>query len=100
MWTCETCGERMADQFVTCRRCSSPKPGATSTSQGSAQRAQQWRLAYRKFRGTLATWDQLFTEAAQFATSQGPERVLSISHSSDHSDGVVTVWYWTTSAAE
>jgi hypothetical protein len=48
------------------------------------------------FRGTFATWDKLFAEAAHFATEIGPERVLSISHSEDKSDGVVTVWYWTT----
>ena len=48
------------------------------------------------FRGTLVTWQSLFTKAAQFATEIGPERVLSISHSEDQGDGVVTVWYWTT----
>jgi hypothetical protein len=36
----------------------------------------------------------LFRESADFATEIGPDRVLSISHSSD---GVVTVWYWTSS---
>jgi hypothetical protein len=53
-------------------------------------------MAYRVFRGTFATWEKLFTEAARFATETGPERVVSISHSEDRSDGVVTVWYWTT----
>ena len=53
-------------------------------------------MNHRKFRGTFATWEALFDEAAQFATEIGPERVLSISHSADQSDGVVTVWYWTT----
>ncbi len=51
-------------------------------------------MTYRIFRGTLATWDQLFTQAADFATKVGSERVVSISHSADNSDGVVTVWYW------
>ena len=45
-------------------------------------------------RGTLATWDDLFTKAAYFATEVGPGRVLNISHSVDDADGVVTVWYW------
>jgi hypothetical protein len=53
-------------------------------------------MAYRTFRGTFATWEALFAQAAQFATELGPERVVSISHSADHSDAVVTVWYWTT----
>jgi len=52
------------------------------------------RVTWRVFRGTLATWDQLFDEAAAFASELGPERVISISHSADRSDGVVTVWYW------
>jgi hypothetical protein len=52
------------------------------------------KAEYRIFRGTLATWDALFKQAADFATRLGPERVISISHSADHSDGVVTVWYW------
>jgi len=59
------------------------------------EKAPQWRMRYRVFRGTLATWDDLFTQAAGFATVVGPERVVSVSHSADHSDGVVTVWYWT-----
>jgi hypothetical protein len=49
---------------------------------------------YRDFRGTLATWDELFEEAAEFATSIGRERLISISHSADRNDGVVAVWYW------
>ena len=49
---------------------------------------------YKTFRGMLASWDTLFTMAADFASSLGPDRLISISHSADHSDGVVTVWYW------
>ena len=46
------------------------------------------------FRGTFATWDDLFEEAAQFATSIGSERLISISHSEEKDEGVVAVWYW------
>jgi hypothetical protein len=49
------------------------------------------------FRGVIATWDQLFTEAAEFATSLGRERLITISHSEDKEDGVVAVWYWASS---
>jgi len=52
------------------------------------------RVRFRKFRATLMTWDELFQQAADFASSLGPERVISISHSDSHSKGVVTVWYW------
>jgi hypothetical protein len=51
-------------------------------------------VKYRDFRGTMATWDELFEEAAGFATSIGPERLVNISHSADRTEGVVTVWYW------
>lgn len=33
-------------------------------------------------------------EAADFATVIGKDRLISISHSSDHGEGVITVWYW------
>jgi len=51
-------------------------------------------VSYKFFRGTFASWDELFTQAATFATTLGEGRVISISHSADHSDGIVTVWYW------
>jgi hypothetical protein len=51
-------------------------------------------VKYRDFRGTLATWDELFEEAAEFATSVGVERLVGISHSADRTEGVVAVWYW------
>lgn len=51
-------------------------------------------VAYEVFRGTFQSWNQLFQEAAEFSSSIGPERLISISHSADRSEGVVTVWYW------
>jgi hypothetical protein len=58
------------------------------------------RLAvrFKKFRGTMVSWDELFAEAAEFAATLGRERLITISHSADNSDGVVTVWYWAASA--
>jgi hypothetical protein len=99
MWTCEKCGEKIEDQFDSCWRCAAPEVATQTTTTtaagGRAETAPKWRMAFRTFRGTLATWDDLFGKAAQFATEIGSERVVSISHSADHSDGVVTVWYWT-----
>ena len=98
MWTCTQCGEKLGEQFDSCWRCSSPKPtgetAVATAAEPSAEKAPQWKLAYRVFRGTLASWDELFTQAASFATEVGPERVVNISHSADQHDGVVTVWYW------
>jgi len=51
-------------------------------------------MRFKLFRGVLASWDDLFTQAAEFASEVGPERLFSISHSEDKDDGVVTVWYW------
>ena len=51
-------------------------------------------VRFKMFRGTIATWDQLFAEAAEFATTVGRERLITISHSEDQQDGVVAVWYW------
>jgi hypothetical protein len=52
------------------------------------------KVDYRMFRGTLQTWDELFSQAAAFASTLRPEELISISHSEDGNDGVVAVWYW------
>jgi len=52
------------------------------------------KVQFKYFRGTLSSWDQLFTQAAAYATEIGPDRLITISHSEDDNDGVVTVWYW------
>ena len=52
------------------------------------------RVRCRMFRGTIKPWEQLFDEAAEFASSLRPEELISISHSEDGNDGVVAVWYW------
>jgi hypothetical protein len=52
------------------------------------------KVAFLVFRDTWTTWEELFSQAAEFASQIGPERLISISHSADKSDGVVTVWYW------
>lgn len=93
MWTCQKCGEKIEDQFDSCWKCSRPKnapvpPGTPPPPQ------RDWRMTYKFFRGTWASWDELFSQAAEFATSIGPEHLVTISHSCDQDDGVVTVWYW------
>ena len=55
-------------------------------------------VTFRMFRGTMATWEQLFSDAAAFATTIGQERLITISHSEDQQDGVVAVWYWAEAA--
>ena len=52
------------------------------------------RMKFRSFGGTWASWEELFRQAAHFAGDIGREGVVSISHSADHADGIVTVWCW------
>lgn len=96
MWTCTKCGERIEDTFDSCWKCSAPR-GVQIPPSAPDQKTEtpSWRLSYRVFRGTWASWEELFKQAADFANELGPERVVSISHSEDKDDGVVAVWYWT-----
>lgn len=52
------------------------------------------RVRFKVFRSMMKAWQSLFQEAAEFATARGPQRLISISHSEDSNEGVVTVWYW------
>jgi hypothetical protein len=52
------------------------------------------QIKFKKFKAIVKSWDTVFQEAAEFATTVGPDRVVSISHSSDHGESIVTVWYW------
>jgi hypothetical protein len=56
------------------------------------------RVAFRLFRSSWASWEGLLMEAASFASQIGRDRLISISHSEDQNEGVVTVWYWTDEA--
>jgi len=52
------------------------------------------KVLLKVYRGVWTSWNDLFTEASNFAASIGKERLISISHSEDENDGIVTVWYW------
>ena len=54
-------------------------------------------VRFMEFRGSFRSWDEIFSEAASFATTLGPDRLISISHSEDSGKGVVAVWYWSDS---
>ncbi len=53
------------------------------------------QVKFEIFRSYTDSWNSLFEQAANFATSIGHEKIINISHSSDGGDGVVAVWYWT-----
>lgn len=52
------------------------------------------KVNFEIFRSSLESWDSLFQQAADFATSVGKENLITICHSEDANEGVVTVWYW------
>ena len=52
------------------------------------------KVAFEIVRSDVNTWQNLFEQAADLATSLGPDRVINISHSSDGGSGVVCIWYW------
>lgn len=52
------------------------------------------RVMVRHFRSSYKSWDEMFGEAAAFATQVGRGRLISIGHSADQNEGVVTVWFW------
>jgi hypothetical protein len=61
--------------------------------EGEFWREPRAPVAFRVFRSSFISWEELFQQAADFAAEVGPERVINISHSADKGDGVVTVWY-------
>jgi hypothetical protein len=52
------------------------------------------QVMFRLFKSTMRSWDDLCGEAAAFASEKGKERLISISVSEDHNEGVIVVWYW------
>ena len=60
------------------------------------------RASFKHFASTSQSWESMFTDAADFASEIGPDRLIGISHShgGGHETwgvggaGVVTVWYW------
>ncbi len=51
-------------------------------------------LSVKVFSSNNKSVGDVCEEAAEFATSLGPERLASISHSNEGSRVVVVVWYW------
>lgn len=57
-------------------------------------------LRFEFVRGRLASWEELFAQTARGAAALRPEQLVSISHSDDDGDGIVTRWYWTARPAK
>ncbi len=54
------------------------------------------RVQHRLFMSSFKSWDDLCDEAAAFATTVGPQRLINISVSQGDTGGkgVIFVWYW------
>lgn len=96
---CPKCGETSEAQFDSCWKCgtefASPALPDVSDNPVGAELPRRRPVArYRRFRGTFTSWDSLLSQAAEFASSIGPERLITLSHSEDKDDGLVVVWYW------
>ena len=65
------------------------------------KRKNEMQVKFRVFKPTRRYWNDLFQDAAKFATSIGPQHLINISHSCDDiREGVVTVWYWSEGESE
>ena len=64
----------------------------------STRAASTNRVRFEIFKSSLKSWPTLFQEAADFAETIRPERLIGISHSVQSSEGVVAVWYWSNEA--
>jgi hypothetical protein len=51
-------------------------------------------VKFKIFKSSLKSWEDLCSEAASFASEQGRDRLINVSVSEDHNDGVIVVWYW------
>jgi len=58
------------------------------------------RVRFQLFHSSIKSWRDLCAEAAAFASELGKERVINISMSEDHHDGVIVVWYWDDRSAD
>jgi hypothetical protein len=51
-------------------------------------------VRFRIFRSSFSSWESLFQEAADFAGTLAPDRLINISHDCDPArEGTVCVWY-------
>ena len=51
-------------------------------------------VKFKIFKSSSKSWPDLCGEAAAFASEQGRDRLINVSVSEDHYNGVIIVWYW------
>ena len=86
--------------YAWCSKCGTPLPaelkaGLNLPVPGTTRELPTGpSVTFRHFSSAYKTWEEMFSKAADFATSVGRDRLINISHSEDDNEGVVTVWYW------
>jgi hypothetical protein len=53
------------------------------------------RVTFKAFDSKMASREKLFRAAAEYASQIGPDRLITMSHSEDRDNIVITIWYWT-----
>jgi hypothetical protein len=103
---CPTCKTsiRRGHPYAWCSECGKPLPVEmqaelnlvrTPAPAEPPPRLVGPEVTFRIFSSSTRSWQELFGEAAAFASRLGRGRLINISHSEDDNEGVVTVWYWT-----
>ena len=54
------------------------------------------RVAFKAFDSKMASRDKLFRAATEFATQIGRDNLITLTHSEDRDNIVISIWYWTT----
>ena len=52
------------------------------------------QVYFKMFKSQTKSWETLFSEAAEYASSLSPNELINISHSCDQMVATVTVWFW------
>jgi hypothetical protein len=52
------------------------------------------QVKFELFKSVFKSWEELCAQAAAFASEKGRERLINLSLSEDHNEGVIIVWYW------
>src|SRR5262245_15006832 len=53
------------------------------------------RVTFRAFDSKMASREKLFRAAAEFASTIPRDRLITMSHSEDRDNIVITIWFWT-----
>jgi hypothetical protein len=52
------------------------------------------RVLFKTYESKMASREKLFRYASEFATQLGRDRLISLSHSEDRDNIIISVWYW------